>query len=121
MPQIDGRRLRLAPLAAAPAGLQLLLRRGRRLELEDCASFGALRGDELEDRDALLRVNHIADCCFGACVNDFGLTKKLRSGEEECIRKCVDKYLLLAAGAGNAFAEHLGNQANAADQQKRKR
>ena len=61
----------------------------------------------VQQRDTLLRVNAIADRCFNVCVDDFGFTKLLRSGEEECLRRCVDKYLLLASGTGSSFAEHL--------------
>lgn len=61
----------------------------------------------LQSNNALLRVNEIADSCFRVCVDDFGFTKKLGSGELQCLQTCVEKYLLLSQGSGSAFAAAL--------------
>ena len=58
----------------------------------------------------LIRLNQIADSCFDKCVDDFGMTKFLRTGEEDCLRRCVDKYVQLSMSMGVAFASHLDNQ-----------
>ena len=68
----------------------------------------------MQQQEALLRVNSIADRCFHNCIDDFSATKKLRSWEESCIRQCVDKYLLMSSGAGNAFAQHMNSLSSSA-------
>ena len=61
----------------------------------------------LQSHNALQRVNEIADICFHSCVDDFGFTKKLSSGETQCLQTCVEKYLDFSRSSGSAFAESL--------------
>ena len=61
----------------------------------------------VQQRKVLLNVNKVADSCFRECCTDFSLTKYLGSGEEQCVSRCVDKYLALKATAGGALADHL--------------
>ena len=59
----------------------------------------------IEERRALVRVNEAADRCFGECIDDFGLTRQLRDGEEECVRKCTLKFVEMSALVGQVFGE----------------
>ena len=61
----------------------------------------------VQQKNALLRVNQVADSCFRQCCTDFSFTKYLGSGEEQCLRNCVDKYLMLSASCGGSFADAL--------------
>lgn len=61
----------------------------------------------VQQRRALLRVNRIADSCFRECCTDMSLTKYLGSGEEQCLRQCVDKYVMLSMSVGGSFVGHL--------------
>jgi hypothetical protein len=63
--------------------------------------------DRVQQRRALVRLNAIADSCFDVCVSDMFGTKHLRPGEEECLKQCVDKYLLLSKSVGVAFSDAL--------------
>lgn len=71
---------------------------------QQCAAIGAV-----QQQRALLRVNELADRCFRECIDDFGLSKHLRSQEEACISACVAKYLVLSTSVGSAFTEVLGS------------
>ncbi len=63
--------------------------------------------EHVQQQRTLLRVNELADRCFRECIGDFGITKRLRSHEETCLSRCVEKYLLLSAAVGNRFTEEL--------------
>ena len=52
----------------------------------------------------LIKVNEIADQCFRQCVDDFGFTKYLGSGEEQCLQRCVEKYVTLLEISGATMA-----------------
>ena len=54
----------------------------------------------------LIKVNEIADQCFRQCVDDFGFTKYLGSGEEQCLQRCVEKYVKLLEISGASMPHH---------------
>ena len=68
---------------------------------------------EIQRQRALLRINKVADSCFRECCTDFGMTKYLKSGEQECISQCVEKYLMLSTAVGGSFADVLSSDPNA--------
>lgn len=70
------------------------------------ASLRAMKA--IEDRRALVRVNEGVDRCFAACIDDFGLTRQLRDGEEHCVRNCTLKFLEMSSMVGQIFAEQSG-------------
>ena len=59
-----------------------------------------------QDR-VLLLVNGLVDRCFDNCVTDFGLSKRLADSEADCMRTCVQKFLILSERAGSTFNEIL--------------
>ena len=61
---------------------------------------------QIQSRRALLRVNELTDKCFSSCVNDFAVTKQLRSHEEACIASCVEKFLKFSELSGDTFDAH---------------
>ena len=61
---------------------------------------------QIQSRRALLRVNELTDKCFSSCVNDFAVTKQLRSHEEACIANCVEKFLKFSELSGDTFDAH---------------
>ena len=65
--------------------------------------------ESVQQQRSLLRVNELADRCFRECIDDFGLTKHLRSHEEACLSRCVEKYLLLSTTAGTTFEAVLAS------------
>lgn len=81
-------------------------RRTQQAAPESSVAYTQLAGMEALQRSrALLRVNAIADRCFHECVTDFGFTKHLKPGEEQCLAACVDKFLKFSLSAGDAFAD----------------
>ena len=62
----------------------------------------------LQSLRALKSVNEMADRCFDVCINDFGLTKSLRSSELDCLDKCVEKYLAMSLRSGDNFTGMYG-------------
>ena len=58
----------------------------------------------IQQEHSLKRVNHLADSCFDVCIADMAFTKHLKNHELECIKKCAQKYMKIAALAGNTFA-----------------
>lgn len=73
-------------------------------QLADMSRMQQLRG--------LKAVNEMADRCFDACINDFAMTRQLRSSETECLDKCVQKYLDLSLRSGQGFAQAYGKPLN---------
>ena len=58
----------------------------------------------LQHERAIARVNKLVDRCFDECVDDFGLTRQLRSQEETCLSACAQKFVALSAQVGHTFA-----------------
>ena len=75
---------------------------------------------ESQRQRVLLHVNKIADSCFRECITDFGMTKYLRSGEQECLNACVERYVQLSVSVGGSFADFLVREREEANAQPRR-
>lgn len=59
---------------------------------------------ELQIQDSMRLYNDLVATCFNNCVDSFR-SSKLEGKEEACVTKCAQKFLKLAARAGQRFAE----------------
>jgi import inner membrane translocase subunit TIM9 len=59
---------------------------------------------ELQIQDSMRLYNELVYLCFNNCVDSFR-SSKLEAKEEACVTKCAQKFLKLAARAGQRFAE----------------
>jgi import inner membrane translocase subunit TIM9 len=59
---------------------------------------------ELQIQDSMRLYNELVYLCFNNCVDSFR-SSKLEGKEEACVLKCAQKFLKLAARAGQRFAE----------------
>ncbi|KAJ1255414.1 hypothetical protein BS78_K240800 [Paspalum vaginatum] len=75
-------------------------------ELQDQARMEAIT-DRLQTRDAMRLYNWVSQRCFSDCVVSF-YRRALGKREEECVRSCVRKYLLLSTASAGRFA-HLAD------------
>lgn len=48
--------------------------------------------------------NDLSNRCFGDCINDF-TTKSVKEKEEQCVIKCVNKFLRYSERIGQRFNE----------------
>merc|ERR1719367_1149297 len=55
-------------------------------------------------REFFKTYNTMSQICFNLCVWDFG-TNELRSRENRCVMKCVQKYMDSTKEIGKCFAE----------------
>lgn len=55
-------------------------------------------------REFFKTYNTMSQLCFNLCVWDFG-TNELRSRENRCVMKCVQKYMDSTKEIGRCFAE----------------
>ncbi|KAL6840906.1 hypothetical protein ACP4OV_029166 [Aristida adscensionis] len=72
-------------------------------EEEDQARLAAV-ADGLQTRDAMRLYNWVSQRCFSDCVVSF-YRRALGKREEECVRACVRKYLLLSTASAARFAD----------------
>ncbi|KAL6619798.1 hypothetical protein ACP70R_034937 [Stipagrostis hirtigluma subsp. patula] len=70
---------------------------------EDQARMAAIT-DGLQTRDAMRLYNWMSQRCFSDCVVSF-YRRALGKREEECVRACVRKYLLLSTASAARFAD----------------
>lgn len=55
-------------------------------------------------REFFKTYNTMSEICFNLCVWDFG-TNDLRSREDRCVMKCIQKYMDSTKEIGRCFAE----------------
>ncbi|KAL6624379.1 hypothetical protein ACP70R_031700 [Stipagrostis hirtigluma subsp. patula] len=79
---------------------------------EDQARMAAIT-DGLQTRDAMRLYNWVSQRCFSDCVVSF-YRRALGKREEECVRACVRKYLLLSTTSAARFADLADPSAAAA-------
>mmetsp|Transcript_2446 Transcript_2446/g.3124 ORF Transcript_2446/g.3124 Transcript_2446/m.3124 type:complete len:96 (+) Transcript_2446:261-548(+) len=65
--------------------------------------------EEMQVRDSVALYNRLLDRCFGECVNSFH-SKKLESGESQCMNTCTQKFMKMSQRAGQRFQEHQMKQ-----------
>ncbi|XP_062180979.1 mitochondrial import inner membrane translocase subunit Tim9-like [Phragmites australis] len=70
---------------------------------EDQVRMAAI-ADGLQTRDAMRLYNLVSQRCFSDCVVSF-YRKALGKREEDCVRSCVRKYLLLSTSTAARFAD----------------
>ncbi|KAK3140939.1 hypothetical protein QOZ80_5AG0408010 [Eleusine coracana subsp. coracana] len=75
-------------------------------EAEDQARMAAIT-DRLRTRDSMRLYNWLSQQCFSDCVATF-YRKSLGKGEADCVRACVQKYLLLTTASAARFADLAG-------------
>ncbi|WVZ95834.1 hypothetical protein U9M48_041548 [Paspalum notatum var. saurae] len=75
-------------------------------EEQDQARMEAIT-EGLQTRDAMRLYNWVSQRCFSDCVVSFH-RRALGKREEECVRSCVHKYLLLSTASAGRFA-HLAD------------
>uniref|UniRef100_A0A0E0KXN7 Mitochondrial import inner membrane translocase subunit n=1 Tax=Oryza punctata TaxID=4537 RepID=A0A0E0KXN7_ORYPU len=80
-------------------------------EEEDQARMEAVAG-KLQTRDAIRLYNWVSHRCFSDCVTSF-YRRTLGKKEEDCVRSCVSKFLLLSSASAARFA-HLADPSSAA-------
>ncbi|KAF0924123.1 hypothetical protein E2562_008440 [Oryza meyeriana var. granulata] len=73
-------------------------------EEEDQARMEAI-ADNLQTRDAMRLYNWVSHRCFSDCVTTF-YRRALGKKEEDCVRACVRKFLLLSSASAARFS-HL--------------
>ncbi|XP_051120753.1 mitochondrial import inner membrane translocase subunit Tim9-like [Andrographis paniculata] len=59
---------------------------------------------DYEFRQSLRTYNALVERCFGDCVNTF-YRKSLGKQEENCVRRCAEKFLQHSVRAATKFAE----------------
>ena len=60
--------------------------------------------EQLQMKDMLRLYNEMAEMCFNKCVDSFR-SKDLTGKEEECVDRCVGKYMKNMTRCGMRFAE----------------
>jgi len=67
----------------------------------------ALEGviEQKQMRDLMSLYSKLVERCFTSCCNDF-TSKVLSSKEEDCIKRCADKFLAHSNRVGLRFQEH---------------
>ncbi|KAK4285249.1 hypothetical protein QN277_001976 [Acacia crassicarpa] len=60
--------------------------------------------DQLQIRDSLRMYNALVERCFNDCVDTFK-HKSLQKQEENCVRRCAEKFLKHSMRVGMRFAE----------------
>eukprot|EP00232_Nephroselmis_pyriformis_P027980 CAMPEP_0182852930 /NCGR_PEP_ID=MMETSP0034_2-20130328/432_1 /TAXON_ID=156128 /ORGANISM="Nephroselmis pyriformis, Strain CCMP717" /LENGTH=136 /DNA_ID=CAMNT_0024983675 /DNA_START=37 /DNA_END=447 /DNA_ORIENTATION=- len=60
--------------------------------------------EAMQLRDSLRMYNNVVEKCFSDCVDQFR-SRNLVKGEEDCVRRCTEKFLKFSARMGVRFAE----------------
>eukprot|EP00966_Prymnesium_polylepis_P281535 6505137-Prymnesium_polylepis.2 len=64
---------------------------------------------QMQQTRSLRRVNELATTCFDECIDDFAMSRQLRSGEADCIQACTEKYLAFSVLVGKSFVTSIAN------------
>jgi hypothetical protein len=61
----------------------------------------------LNTQRSLLWMNRLTARCFDECVTDMAMMRRLRTGEEQCVDACTQKFMALHELVGDRFAHNL--------------
>mmetsp|Transcript_27241 Transcript_27241/g.83971 ORF Transcript_27241/g.83971 Transcript_27241/m.83971 type:complete len:89 (+) Transcript_27241:1163-1429(+) len=65
--------------------------------------------NSMQMKDSLRMYNNLVESCFMHCVSSFR-SQSLAGDEDECVKKCAEKYIKLTQRVGFRFAEHQAQQ-----------